>query len=75
MVWSSFFYWIYGYNKFAKAFIEDQRKSYPTRYGDFVWLYEQVLAVERKKHGPPDEKGWERFLEEEREQKRLQIIS
>jgi len=65
MVWNSFFYWLHGYWRFCRPFIDKQRKTYPARYAELIWLHGKLLAIEEKKYGLLDENEWNGFLDKE----------
>jgi hypothetical protein len=64
LVWSSFFYWLHGYYLFGKKFLDEQRKNFPARYDEFVWLHNKLLKIEHSKR-PSPESEWDMFLDEE----------
>jgi hypothetical protein len=66
-VWSTFFYWFYGYYRLCKSVIDQQRDKYHTRYEDLMWLKKVLIDFEKKKKGKLDESEWDNFLEEEAE--------
>jgi hypothetical protein len=65
MVWSTFFYWLYGYWLFSRAFVEAQRAQFPARYGDLVWLIRELTPIERHMRGALNDAEWNNFLAEE----------
>ena len=67
IVWHTFFYWLHGYYFFARDFIEDQRKQFPTRYEDLIYLHKKTCRLEARKRKPNtiDETEWGNFLKEE----------
>ncbi len=48
-VWHSFFYWIQCYYHLTKDYIALIQKDDPTIWEDFVWLYNRLCKVEKKK--------------------------
>jgi hypothetical protein len=62
--WSSFFYWLHGYHRWAESFIKDQQNISPNRYYELVSLHEKMLPIEQRK-GRIKETEWDAFLEEE----------
>jgi hypothetical protein len=64
-VYSTFFYWLHGYVSKCQDFIAEQRKEYPARYGDLVWLHRKLVAIEERRYGPIQESEWDGFLDDE----------
>ncbi len=64
LAWSSFFYWLHGYYRWAETFIVDQQRLFPNRYRDVVRLHESLLTVELDKENL-NEAEWDGFLNEE----------
>ncbi|MGA2986050.1 MAG: hypothetical protein ABSG32_19775 [Terriglobia bacterium] len=64
-VYSTFFYWLHGYASKCQDFIAEQRKQYPARYGDLVWLHGKLVAIEESRYGPIQESEWDGFLDDE----------
>jgi hypothetical protein len=64
LAWSRFFYWLHGYHRWAKPFLDEQRKAFPNRYADFVWLHSKLAKIEVSKE-PMNEVEWDDFLDEE----------
>jgi hypothetical protein len=64
-VYSTFFYWLHGYMTKCQDFIAEQRKRYPARYGDLVWLHRKLVAIEESRYGPTQESEWDGFLDDE----------
>lgn len=64
LVWHTFFYWVHGYWIHTKDLIEQQRKDYPNRYKDIIFLHSKILEIE-KTNGRINEEEWNKFLEEE----------
>lgn len=64
-VYSTFFYWLHGYASKSRDLIAEQRKQYPARYGDLVWLHRELVAIEESKYGPIQESEWDGFLDDE----------
>lgn len=62
--WSSFFYWLHGYYRWAEPFIKEQQKTFPNRYRELIWLHGKLLAIEKSK-GQMNESEWDDFLEQE----------
>jgi hypothetical protein len=61
---SSFFYWLHGYYRFGKNFIEEQHKSSPNSYCEILALHNKLLIIEQRK-GQMKEVEWDEFLSEE----------
>ena len=64
-VYSTFFYWLYGYVSKCRGFIAEQRKKFPPRYGDLLWLHKKLVAIEESRYGPIQDSEWDGFLDEE----------
>ncbi len=64
-MYSTFFYWLHGYASKCRDLIAEQRKRYPARYGDLVWLHGTLVAIEECRYGPIQESEWDGFLDDE----------
>jgi len=65
IVWHTFFYWLHGYHVYDKDFIEDQRKNFPSRYEDLIYLHTKTCRLEERRRAPINEAEWSDFLREE----------
>jgi hypothetical protein len=65
IVYSYFFYWVYGYWLKAEGLLGRQRQQFPTRYGDFLWLKDELVEIEQQRAGALDDAEWASFLDEE----------
>lgn len=49
LVWHSFFYWIHHYKFALDQHISQTRKEDPTIWQDFLYLYDRVTTIEKRK--------------------------
>ena len=64
LAWSSFFYWLHGYYRFGKKFLDEQRENFPSRYEEVIRLHDKLSKIENLNR-PSDKSEWDIFLDEE----------